>query len=292
MALRSEPGHPSVGRSARAARARFARSGEGDSHVSHVPIRAVTLDAYGTLLDLDSQAVPAVRAIVDEQGLGVPPVELARAWTESFFALLHSYGADEPVPFRTIRELTTESLDEVFEGFHVTGDVGRGVEVWFDHVRAAPPYPEVRAAVEALAGRYRLAVVSDADDCFLLPALERARLPIEIVETSEAACCYKIAPGGSLFQRAFAALSVEPGEVAHVGDSASDVVGATRAGARAVWLARSGALEDTRASCGDLGIGEAGRPAEPVMIVRDLAEAAERLCIEEPASASRKGARG
>ncbi len=276
--MRCGSGHPSVEHSARAARARFVRPGRGDFHVSHVSIRAVTLDAYGTLLDLDSQAVPAVRAIVDEQGLGVPPEEVARAWSESFFELLHSYGADEPVPFRTIRELTTESLDEVFKSFHVAGDVERGVEVWFDHVRAAPPYPEGRAAVEALAGRFRLAVVSDADDGFLLPALERARLPIEIVETSEAACCYKIAREGTLFRRAFEALGVEPGEVAHVGDSASDVVGAARAGARAVLLARSGALEDARASFADFGIGEAARPAEPLMIARDLAEAAERLC--------------
>jgi len=242
--------------------------------VSHVPIRAVTLDAYGTLLDLDSQAVPAVRAIVDEQGLGVPPAEVARAWSEGFFELLHSYGAEEPVPFRTIRELTTESLDEVFKSFQVAGDVERGVEVWFDHVRAAPLYPEVRAAVEALAGRFRLAVVSDADDGFLLPALERARLPIEIVETSEAACCYKIAREGTLFQRAFTALGVEPGEVAHVGDSASDVVGAVRAGARAVWLSRDGReWTDCLALVPQAKDSRRSGRAEPTLVARDLTEA-------------------
>ena len=232
-------------------------------------IRAVTLDAYGTLLDLDSQAEPAVRAIVAEQGIDLVPAEVARAWTESFFALLHAYDAEEPLPFRTIRELTAESLGEVLRRFRVAGDVERGVEVWFDHVRAASPYPEAPAAVEALAEKFRLAVVSDADDDFLIPALERARLPIEIVVTSEAACCYKIAPGGSLFQKAFEALGVEPSEVAHVGDSAADVVGAVRAGARAVWLSRDGrGWEDTRAG--------------PGFVARDLAEAAEMLVQASP----------
>ncbi len=86
----------------------------------------------------------------------------------------------------------------------------------------------------------------------------------ELVFTSSSARAYKIAPGGELFRRAFEALGVAPAEVAHVGDSASDVVGAVRAGARAVWLSRKGRdWTDPR--------------AEPAFVARDLLEAAENL---------------
>ena len=164
--------------------------------------------------------------------------------------------------------MTERTLGETLSEFDMTGDVARGTGIWFDHVMAAPLYPEVRGAVERLASRFRLAVISDTDDDYFIPAWERCGLsPIlstELVFTSDSSRSYKLSPDGELFRRAFEALGVEPGEVAHVGDMPTDVVGAASAGAKAVWLSRKGLpWTDDR--------------AEPTFIARDLAEAAERL---------------
>lgn len=235
------------------------------------PIRAVTLDAYGTLFDIDSMMLPAASEIVSRQGLGVSPPALARRWTERFFALLDCYGAGARPRFRTVRELTCESLDACLRELGVRGDVRAGVELWFEHVRRAPLYEEVRAALERLAQRFALAVVSDADDDVLFPPWELARLPVRHVFTSESARAYKIEPGGEIFRRAFEALGVRPEEAVHVGDSASDVVGAVSAGARALWLSRAGA--SWRAP-------DCAPDARPWRVARDLSEAAEILFRE------------
>ncbi len=229
-----------------------------------MPIRAVTLDAYGTIFDLESVQPAACEMLLSEQGMDADPCALEREWTRSFFALLECYGGEGAREFRTIRDLTAESLAATFERLGVAGDVPRGVECWFEHVRRAPVYPEAPGAIGALARRYALAVVSDADDDVLMPAWKRAGLPVELVFTSESERAYKIEPGSRVFERAFAALGARPGEVAHVGDSRSDVLGALRAGAKAVWLSRDG-REWTDAT------------AKPTLVARDLAEAARLI---------------
>ena len=229
-------------------------------------VRAVTLDAYGTLFDLDARAREALEEIVAGHGLGVAPLELGARWTEEFFGLLHSYGQSQPSPrFRTIRELTAESLRSVLgPSAPKESDVEAAVELWFGHVRRAELYAEARAAVGALAeAGMPLAIVSDADRDIIDPVLERSALPVDIVITSEDERSYKIDPRGTLFERAFEALGVRPGEVAHVGDSRSDVVGAARAGAWTVWVCRDGA-EPFWAGRADI-------------VARDLMEAARAL---------------
>jgi len=227
-------------------------------------LRAVTLDAYGTLFDLDSTIDRSLEAIVEGQGLSTDPRALGKAWTKQFFEMLYAYEGDGDRRFKTIRELTTESLVGAFDEFGVSGDVERGVETWFDHVATSPLFPEAREAVELFLARYRVAIVSDADDDILAPSLEKAGLGVDLVFTSEAERSYKIDPGTTLFARAFEALGAEPSETAHVGDSAADVVGACRSGARAVWLSRDGR---------DWSDGR----ARPQVTARDLLEAARAL---------------
>jgi len=240
----------------------------GEANLPPPPLRAVTLDAYGTLFDLDCTIDRSLEAIVEGQGLDVDPRALGNAWTRRFFEMLYAYNTardgDGACAFRTIRELTTDSLVDAFDEFGIAGDVERGVETWFDHVAASPLFPEAREAVELLAARFRVAIVSDADDDILAPSLEKAGLGVELVFTSEAERSYKIDPATTLFARAFEALGAEPDETAHVGDSATDVVGACRAGARAVWLSRDGReWSDGR--------------SRPHFTARDLLEAARAL---------------
>lgn len=231
-------------------------------------IKVVTLDAYGTLFDIDSLMLPAASEIVSVNGLGCTPEALADCWTKEFFALLDSYGSSCRPVFRTVRELTTESLECCLRKLGQRADkhiVEEGVENWFGRVKDAEPYPEVREAVERLAARFKLAVVSDADDEILAPCFKRAGLPVEHVFTSEAVRAYKIEPGGTIFRRVFSVLGCASEEVVHIGDSKADVLGAHRAGSKAVWLSRDGR------SWRDDG------PVRPWLVARDLAEAAELL---------------
>jgi len=87
---------------------------------------------------------------------------------------------------------------------------------------------------------FRLALISNADeDDPVIQVLLRAGIGVdfEAVVTSQGAGAYK--PASKIFEHALWKMDLAPEEVLLVGDSpASDILGAARAGIRAVWLNR------------------------------------------------------
>jgi 2-haloalkanoic acid dehalogenase type II len=95
--------------------------------------------------------------------------------------------------------------------------------------------------LSALKSRYRLGILSNADDDFLSACLEKngLHLEFEIVVTSEGAGVYK--PQQGIFHSFVEAVGLERHEVLYVGDSQSaDVLGAKNAGMPVAWLNRDG----------------------------------------------------
>ncbi len=103
----------------------------------------------------------------------------------------------------------------------------------------AEAFPDARAAVEGLRARYQVALLSNADDDFLLPCLERNGIAFETVVSSESARVYK--PHEAIFHGLAAELGLKTVDIMYVGDSHfADVLGAKHAGLRVAWLNREG----------------------------------------------------
>jgi 2-haloalkanoic acid dehalogenase type II len=191
-------------------------------------VKAVTLDAYGTLLRNDElQLLP--RRIVADHGLSVSPDEVFKAWLDLY------HDATQSSPFRTLREIHGQILAHVLRRFGVAGDAGPYVDLFFQLTRVEL-YPEVLEVLNAL-GPVRAAIVSNADHEHV--AAWRFKWPVQYVVISEAVRAYK--PRPLIFQRALEQLGLPPHEVLHVGDSEiDDVKGARMAGLRVAWLNRAG----------------------------------------------------
>ena len=96
-------------------------------------------------------------------------------------------------------------------------------------------YPDVLPTLERLAGRYRLAVVSNIDD----DLLEATRLcrEFDVVCTAERAGGYK--PDGTLFRYLIANAGVVVPEILHSGQSQfTDMVGGKPLGLTVCWINR------------------------------------------------------
>jgi putative hydrolase of the HAD superfamily len=101
-------------------------------------------------------------------------------------------------------------------------------------------FPESRQVLDALARRYRLALVSDSQASYIVPELRMTSLEglFEVVVISSQHGYRK--PDPRLFQRALGQMGLSKDEVVYVGDSWDrDMVGALDAGIRGVWLRRS-----------------------------------------------------
>ena len=192
-------------------------------------VRAVTFDAYGTLLRNDDlMLIP--RQIVADHGLSVRSDDVLRIWIDLYFE------ATRQSPFRTLREIQGQVLQRVLRQFDVGADATPYVDLFFQVTTKVELYPEALEVLNAL-GDVRSAIVSNADHEHL--AAWNVALPVEFILISEAVRAYK--PDRVVFERAVEQLGLPPHDVLHVGDSdVDDIKGAKAAGLQVAWVNRDG----------------------------------------------------
>ena len=210
-------------------RALSGHSRPGGSDSAAVPIKAITLDAYGTLLRNESLMLIPQRIVADHR-LSVSIDDVWRMWMVLYFE------ATQLTPFRTLRVIQDTILSRVLRSFDVRAPAAPYVELFFELTTKAELYPEALSVLNALGG-IPAAVVSNADHEHV--AAWNFTLPVRFILISETVRAYK--PHPLMFQKAVERLAVEAHEVLHVGDSdVDDVQGAKAAGLQVAWVNRDG----------------------------------------------------
>ena len=140
-------------------------------------------------------------------------------------------------PFRSYREEWPEHFAICFEELGVIGDPFVAHSRLVELIVEGPAFPEAHRALEAVRARLPIALLSNADDDFLLPCLRRNGLSFPITVSSETAQAYK--PHAAIFRTLSDALGLAPSKILYVGDSRlADIAGAKNAGLRAAWINR------------------------------------------------------
>lgn len=199
-------------------------------------LKAILLDAYGTLFNTGTGSVDAAAQILSRNGRpDIPPAAFYARWK----ALHHQLMAQLP-DFHTEARLYAMGLSILYREYGLPGDPARDVEAMLAIQGTRVAYPDVRPALEALAPRYTLCVASTSDTAPLREDLARAGLPVARVFSSEDLACYKPNPG--FYRAILQAVGAAPEEAIFVGDSLSDdVKGPQRVGIKACWVNRKGA---------------------------------------------------
>ena len=146
-------------------------------------------------------------------------------------------------PFKTYRTAWTEAFVDAFRELGLQGNPQQAAAMCVEGMGTREPFEDTFGFLERAGRRWRLSLLTNADDDFISPLLERHDLSFHSVVTSESAQAYKPAPMG--FLRVLRETGVSPEEALYVGDTAlDDVHGARLMGMRAAWLNRSGASRD------------------------------------------------
>ena len=168
-----------------------------------------------------------------------------------------------PPPFRPYSEEWPEHFALCFEELGVKGEAEAAYRQLIELIGAARAFPEARRVVDGLNRRLPVALLSNADDNFLMPVLQRNGLVFPVTLSSERARAYK--PHQSIFEKLSEGIGVPRERILYVGDSMlADVTGSKNAGLQAAWVNRKGKppLEQMAAKAS----GEASQPR------RDLRE--------------------
>ena len=200
------------------------------------PIRAITFDLYGTLLDLEATFAPAFDGFLRRRGSNLDAAELVRTWE---WAYLHEGMVDTFVggPRTSFEKLRRTTLSQVFSRCGIAH--GRDdIEDLLTN-RASPTlFPDVEESLASMRERYTLSVLSNGDLSVLERIVSSLRIPVHQTISVEQAGCYK--PDLRVYYRAGELLDVETSEILHVAAHAWDIRAAKAAGMSGAYVDRHG----------------------------------------------------
>ena len=200
------------------------------------PVRAITFDMYGTLLDLEASFGPGFAEFLKSKGYPGSASIMVQAWEAAY---LHESNVDSLLgrprtPFEVVRRLTLSQLFFKLKIEHTKDDIEQLVTT-----QATPTlFSDVKESLTRLKGKYKMAVLSNGDLASLDRAVSGLGIPVDRAISAEQAGCYKPHPG--VYQHAIKELELPGGQVLHVAAHAWDIRGARAAGMAGAYINRYG----------------------------------------------------
>lgn len=200
------------------------------------PVRAITFDMYGTLLDLEASFAPGFAEFLKAKGFPGSARDVVHDWEAAY---LHESNVDSLLgrprtPFEVVRRLTLSQLFFKLKIEHTKDDIETLVTT-----QATPAlFPDVKENLARLKGRYQMAVLSNGDLSSLDRVVSELGIPVDRSISAEQAGYYKPHPG--VYQHAIKELELPGGQVLHVAAHAWDIRGARTAGMAGAYINRYG----------------------------------------------------
>ena len=220
------------------------------------PPEILTFDCYGTLIDWEEGISAAFRQEAARQGLHLDRERL-----------LAAYGELEPEVeaerYRSYREVLGETARRVTirMGWPAVSDRNRFLAA---SLGSWPPFSDTNRALERLAPKFRLAILSNIDEDLLASSLSHFSAPFDWTVTAEKVRSYKPAPAH--FEAAIRRAGGRERMLHVCGSLFHDVTPTRRLGLKVAWVDRKSE-----------GIPPGG--PRPDFRVADLLELADRLGV-------------
>ena len=190
---------------------------------------ALTFYCYGTLIDWEAGIATGLRRVLAPHGVTAPDEELLERYAR------HEAAA-EAGPYLRYREVLGRGLRGVAAEYGVEPDPAE-VEAFGGSVGDWPAFPDSSDALQRLAGRFGLGVITNCDDDLFAASNRRLGVTFDWVVTAQQAGSYK--PARRNFELAFARLGLPRDRILHVAQSLfHDHVPARALGLSTVWIDR------------------------------------------------------
>jgi FMN phosphatase YigB (HAD superfamily) len=210
-------------------------------------IRAVTFDAYGTLLRLDRPFERLAEELA-RIGLQVPLDMVTNVFLkEMAYYREHHLEGNDPENLLGLRLRCADVLFRMLAQEGYDGQISRQqrLDVLMGAIRFSP-YEDALPALDWCMSRGLTLGVISVWDCSLVATLKDV-VPYPFSRIFVSAIEGMGKSDGRLFLRAAEGLDVLPSQIIHIGDEVdSDILGAEKAGMKAVLIDRDRAHRDTR----------------------------------------------
>lgn len=190
----------------------------------------LTFDCYGTLVDWETGILRALRPVLAAHLAEVPPDD----------NLLDLYGAIEAEieagPYRSYREVLQQLVRDFGARLNFVPTTEQTLSLP-ESLPTWPPFPDTVEALQRLAQRYKLVIISNVDDDLFAGTARQLGVQFADVITAQQAHSYK--PSLNNFRLAVDRLGVPADRVLHVAQSLyHDIAPAKQFGLATVWVNR------------------------------------------------------
>ncbi len=192
-------------------------------------VQYLTFDCYGTLIDWETGILNALRPVLRKHHCVFTDDQLLDLYAE----LESRAEAGEFKAYREVLRQVVRGFGERF-GFAASGQEQESLP---ESLKAWMPFPDTVPALQSLASRYKLCVISNVDDDLFLHTARHLQVPFHAVITAEQARSYK--PSLHNFQVALKKLGAQPREILHIAESLfHDIAPTRRLGIKNIWVNR------------------------------------------------------
>jgi 2-haloacid dehalogenase len=189
----------------------------------------LSFDCYGTLIDWETGILSALRPVLEAHGIQTTDDAILHLYAE--FESWAEQGAYRP--YRAVLEQVVRDFGARM-GFEPTPTERQALA---ESLPQWQPFPDTVPALRQLAGRYRLAIISNVDDDLFAATAVHLQVPFADVITAQQAGSYK--PSQHNFRLALKRLSVTADRLLHVAQSLHhDIAPAKALGIANVWINR------------------------------------------------------
>jgi len=200
-------------------------------------VRALTLDLFGTVLDLDGSLIPPLGRFFAERGIDIDPAQFWAQWRAR--QRIEQYQ-DNILMLGHSGYLTTcqRALRYTLRLHQIDFQDGADDQI-MDSWQNLNPYPEVLESLTRLSDRYELVALSNGEPDFL-QHLARNRIGWEFDAIISVAEVGAFKPHPAVYRGAAVQLRLEPAECLMVSANSFDVLGARACGFRGAYVNRNG----------------------------------------------------
>lgn len=199
------------------------------------PIKALTFDVFGTVVDWRTSIMAEGRALGRAKGLSVDWAGFADAWRGGYEPAMDRVRRGE-APWAKIDVLHRIILDGLLEEFGITGlseaEKQHLNRVWHRLI----PWPDAVEGLQRLRQGYVVAALSNGNIALLTNMAKHAGLPWDCILSAELARHYK--PDKEVYLTAADLLDLPPPQVMMVAAHVHDLRGAQAAGLRTAFIPR------------------------------------------------------
>lgn len=147
----------------------------------------------------------------------------------------HEYASNAN-NFENLKTIFNKYFAEVFEEIKLQIDPGTATSIFIEEHGFAEPYEDSSSFLDIVSKDYPVCLVSDSDIEMVKPLLDKFKF--DKVFISEEANSYKKDSESKIFKKVLDHYQVEPEKIIHIGDSSSDIIGASKVGIATCWINR------------------------------------------------------